>query len=322
MIRFCFARLAMKRVTFVTSLRLYSAALALVVGASGCSIKRFAANKVGDALAGGGTTFSSDNDPELVRDAAPFSLKLMETLLEVNPRHQGLLLALASGFTQYAFAFVQQEADRLEDTNLEAAWQTQERARNMYLRARNYGLRGLEIPYPGIEQALRTDPKLAVERFRPKDVPLIYWTAASWAGAVSLSKDDADLIAEMPIVEALIDRALVLDEDFGDGAIHSFLISYEMSRPGAVGDPAERATRHFDRAMQLSDGQQAGPLVSLAESVMVQKQDLSGFKALLEKALAIDPGVRPEWRLANIIMQRRAKWLLARTDELFLARPE
>ena len=27
---------------------------------------------------------------------------------------------------------------------------------------------------------------------------------------------------------------------------------------------------------------------------------------------------RPEWRLANLVMQRRARWLLSRADELFL----
>jgi len=39
---------------------------------------------------------------------------------------------------------------------------------------------------------------------------------------------------------------------------------------------------------------------------------------LLQQALAINPDVKPEWRLANLVMQRRAKWLLSRTDQLFL----
>ena len=49
---------------------------------TGCStIKKVAINKMGDALAEGGTTFTSDDDPELVKAAIPFSLKLMESLL-------------------------------------------------------------------------------------------------------------------------------------------------------------------------------------------------------------------------------------------------
>jgi predicted anti-sigma-YlaC factor YlaD len=290
----------------------------LAVIGSGCSIKRMAVNKAGDALAGGGRTFASDDDPELVKAAAPFSLKLMESLLNENPRHEGLLLAAASGFTQYAYAFVQQDADELEDKDLAASEEMRGRARRLYLRARNYGLRGLAVRHKGFEKALRAGPKQAVRAATVKDVPLLYWTALSWAGAVSLSKDNPDLIGELPIIEALMDRALALDEAFDDGAIHTYLITYEMSRPGGTGDPAARSRQHYERALALTKGWQAGPMVSFAEAVCVQKQDLKQFEALLQRALAINPDVKPEWRLANLVMQRRAKWLLSRTDQLFL----
>ena len=258
----------------------------LAVIGSGCSVRRMAVNKVGDALAGGGTTFASDDDPELVKAAVPFSLKLMESLLNENPRHEGLLLAAASGFTQYAYAFVQEDADEMEDKDLAAAEEMRGRARRLYLRARNYGLRGLEVRHKGFEKALRADPKQAVRVATVKDVPLLYWTALSWAGAVSLSKDNPDLIAEMPMVEAMMDRALALDEAFDHGAIHAYFITYEMGRPGGTGDPAARSRQHFERALALSHGLQAGPMVSFAEAVCVQKQDLQEFEALLHRALA------------------------------------
>lgn len=75
---------------------------------NGCSVKKIAMNHLGDALAKSGSTFSSDNDPDMIKAAAPFSLKLMESVLAETPEHTGLLLALSSGFTQYAFAFVVQ----------------------------------------------------------------------------------------------------------------------------------------------------------------------------------------------------------------------
>lgn len=291
--------------------------LTLLLG-NGCSIKRIAANKVGDALAGGGTVFASDDDPELIKAAAPFSLKLMESLLEENPRHEKLLFATASGFTQYAYAFVQQDAQEMEDKDFNAATEMKARARRLYLRARNYGLRGLETRHASFMPALRRDRKAAVAGMSAKDVPLLYWTAVSWAAAISLSKDNPDLIAELPLVEALIDRALELDEAFEAGAIHTFLITYEMSRPGGVGDPATRSRQHFARAMALSGGHQAAPLVALAETVSVQQQNLSEFESLLNQALAIDPDAKPEYRLVNLVLQRRAKWLLGRSDQLFL----
>ena len=292
---------------------------ALLAGLStGCSIKRMAVNKIGDALAGGGTTFAADDDPELIKAAVPFSLKLMESLLNESPRHQGLLFATASGFTQYGYAFVQQEADEMEEKDFAAATELRARAKRLYLRARNYGLRGLEASHRGFEQQLRADPKAAVRLARAADVPLLYWTAASWAAAISVSKDNPDLISELPIVEALMDRALALNERFDDGAIHSFLITYEMSRQGGEGEPVARSKQHFDRAMELCRGGQAGPLVSYAEAVAMPNQDKAAFQELLQRALAINPRTKPEWQLANLVMQRRARWLLTHTDDLIL----
>jgi predicted anti-sigma-YlaC factor YlaD len=193
-----------------------------------------------------------------------------------------------------------------------------ERAKRLYLRARTYGLRGLDASHAGFEAKLHINPRAAVRTARAKDVPLLYWTAASWAVAISLSKDDPALIGEIPQMEALMDRAIELDESFKDGAIHSFLITYEMARQGAPGDPAERSRKHFERAMELSRGTQAGPLVAFAEAVCLQKQDLKQFDELLQRALEINPDAQPEFRLVNLIMQRRAKWLLSKRDELFL----
>jgi predicted anti-sigma-YlaC factor YlaD len=292
--------------------------LALAVAMGGCSVKKFAINKLGDSLASGGTTFASDDDPDLVGEALPFSLKLMESLLAESPKHRGLLFAAASGFTQYAYVFVQQPEEQLEDHDLEAADALKARARRLYLRARNYGLRGLEVRYPGFEARLRQDPKLAVRKTVARDVPLLYWTAASWGAAIAVSKDDPEMIADQLIVEALIDRAFELDPDYDFGSIDNFLITYESVRVGATKDFESRSRRHFDRAVELTSGQSASPYIALAEAVSVGNQNREEFESLLKKALAVNPDKRVEWRLSNIVMQRRAQWLLSREDELFV----
>ncbi|HEV2522252.1 MAG TPA: TRAP transporter TatT component family protein [Candidatus Acidoferrales bacterium] len=281
-------------------------------------MKKFAINKLGDSLASGGTTFASDDDPDLVGQALPFSLKLMESLLAESPKHRGLLFAAASGFTQYAYVYVQQPEEQLEDSNLEAADALRTRARRLYIRARNYGLRGLETRYPGLDVQLRNNPKDALRNAKVRDVPLLYWTAASWGAAIAVSKDNPEMIADQTIVEALIDRAFELDPDYDSGAIHNFLITYESVRVGASKDFASRSRKHFERAVALTSGQSASPYVALAEAVSVNSQDREEFDSLLKKALAVNPDARPEWRLSNIVMQRRARWLLSREDELFV----
>ena len=290
----------------------------LAASAPACSIRKLAVNRLGSALAEGSSTFAADDDPELIEGALPFGLKLMESLLAESPEHAALLQAVASGFTQYAYAFVQVKAERAEEQDLEAAEALWDRAKRLFLRARDYGLRGLDAAHHGLASRLRIEPQAACRGAGVRDVPFLYWTAVSWAAAIGASKDDAELVGDLPVVEALIERALELDEGYDHGAIHAFLIDFEMGRPPASGDAAARARAHFARALELSGGELATPLVSLAESVAVADQNRREFEELLARALAIDPAARPEWRLANLVAQRRARWLLSRADHLIL----
>jgi predicted anti-sigma-YlaC factor YlaD len=286
----------------------------------GCSVRSMAINAVANSLSAGGSTFASDDDPELVRDAVPFALKTYEALLEERPRHRGLLLAATKGFTQYSYAFVDTDALLLEDTDPAASRVQHLRARKLYLRARGYGLRALELDRPGIAAALRQDPKAAVAAFGPKDVELLYWTAAVWAAVISSGMEDPELVADYPAVRALLERALELDPDWDEGALHEAMISLE-SVPEAMGGSEARARRHFQRAVELSGGRRAGPYVALASGVSVSTQNRKEFTELLTAALAVDPGAEPESRLANLIAQERARHLLARVDELFFEDP-
>ena len=285
----------------------------LLVGAAtvvltACSIRNLAVDKVGNVIAGGGITFASDDDPDLVGDALPFSLKFIESLLAERPQHRPLLLAAASGFTQYSYGWVDGKADELALTDVAGAEVLQRRARRLYLRARNYGLRGLGTT-PG---ELRADPEM-LRGVKREEVPFLYWTASSWALAIARSKDEPETVADLPIVEALIARAEELDPDWDHGAIDGFLITWEASR-----DHATAARAHFERAVRLSNGQLASPYVALAEGVCVPAQNREEFRQLLGRALTIDVDARPEWRLQNIIARRRAEWLLARTGDYFL----
>jgi predicted anti-sigma-YlaC factor YlaD len=71
--------------------------------------------------------------------------------------------------------------------------------------------------------------------------------------------------------------------------------------------------------MELSGGKKVSPLVTLAETVSVRAQDRREFLDLLDRALAFDARKEaPEYRLANLVAQRKARWLKGRVDELFL----
>ena len=254
----------------------------------------------------------------MVAQALPFGLKLMESLLAESPRHRGLLLALANDFAAYAYAFVDQQADEAAAEDLDRSRALRERARHLYLRARAYGIRGLETRYPGFGDSLDRDPAAALARIRKADVPLLYWTAAAQGLAISDSKDNPEMIAQLPLVDAMIRRVLELDPDWGQGAVPEFLINIEASRVGAKPEEKQRRMReYFDRALALSGGKHASLFVSYAENASIPAQNRAEFQAMLDRALRVDAGV-PENRLVNLIAQRRARWLLGRINDLFL----
>lgn len=286
---------------------------------TGCSIRRMAVNQVGNALAAGGSTFTSDDDPDLVADAIPFGLKMYEGMLAESPKHTGLLLAACQGFTEYSYAFVDSRIDETKDENLARANLLRERARKLYLRAYKYGMRGLETKHAGFGAMLDEDAGSALRRVDRRDVPLLYWTAASRGLAISLSKNSPEMIAELPLVEAMVRRVSELDEGFEGGAVPEFLITFEAARTDIGAAEQQKLMRqHFNRAIELSKGRRAGTYVSYAENACLPAQNAAEFKQMLQTALAVEADADPEHRLATLVAQRRARWLLDHMGELFL----
>jgi predicted anti-sigma-YlaC factor YlaD len=282
-----------------------------------CSINKFVVGKVANSLTSGPDVYGTDEDPELVRDALPFGLKTMESLLAVIPGHEGLLLTLCRGYTTYAYAFVQSEGDLLVNSDYAKSQALHERALKLDLRARSFGLRGLEKRYPGMGEQLRLDPVAATARIQKRDVPMLYWTAAAWGSAIALGKDRPELLADLPAIHALVERGLRLDEGYEAGAFHEAAVVLD-ALPEAMGGSIVRAREHFRRAVELSHDSRPGPYVTLATSVSVLQQDRAEFRTLLEKSLTFDPEKDPATRLATIVIQRKARALLDRQDEFFV----
>ncbi len=292
-----------------------------IVMASGCgALRRAQIRSVTEVFSAPpkSNVFARDNDPELIRDALPFAIKTYEAMLASDPKNRDLSLAAADAFVTYANAFIQAEAERVQEADFQRAQYLRQRATKLYLRGRNYALGGLSLDYQDFENNLRKGRQQVLDALSANDVPLLYWAAAGWAGAISTDVSNMSLLAELPIVEAMMRRALELNEDFDHGAIHEFFITFEGDRLGAMGGSAERAVEHFDRAVTLSQGKKASPYVALASSVAVGKQDCRLFKKLLHKALAVDPDAVLKWRLANILARQKAQWLLDHSPGLFL----
>jgi predicted anti-sigma-YlaC factor YlaD len=259
--------------------------------------------------------YLSDDDPELVAEALPFNLKTIESLLESSPEHRGLLLSATTGFTFYAYGFVEPQADLIEDEDFEAAEEIRHRAARLYQRAYHYGLRGLDLNHPGFGDLLPIEPDKTVAGLEADDAQLAVWTAAALGGVIGVSKDDPEATADIAVVGALLNRALELDPDFQDGLIYELLVMYEAQR---VGGSMDKMKAYYQRALELSHGARCSTWLVWAQSVSVPEQNRREFEELIEKVLAFDVNTDKKSRLLNILAQRRASWLQSQVDELFL----
>jgi len=283
---------------------------------AGC-LKQIALGSVADSLSASGNGYARDDDPELVRDSIPVIIKLMEQIHEALPKHEALAVALTRTTTSYGAAFLAEDADRVEDKDVQAGKLLRNRAKRMFLRARGYGLDALELTLPGSRAALlgsdRDKRDAVLARAKKSDVPALYWLGAAWGSAIANAKDDMQLVGDLPIVAALMKRALALDESWEEGSIHEFFITYDA----AQGEGKAAAKKHFERAIELSHNKKLAPYVTYAEAVCVDAQDKKEFVRLLDKVLAFDVDSDPDHRLVNILAQRRARWLMSRIADLF-----
>jgi hypothetical protein len=285
------------------------------MGTSGC-LKQIALGSVADSLSASGNGFGRDDDPELIKDTLPVIIKLMEQIHEGLPKHQPLAVSLTRAATSYGAAFIAEDADRVEDHDVAASKTIRQRARRMFLRGRGYGFDALELSVPGIKEALlghdREKRTALLAKFKKQDVPALYWTAAAWGLAISNSKDDLELVGQLPQVGEIMKRALALDESYDEGSLHEFFITYDSSQ-----NDKKSAQQHYERALQLSQGKKLSADVTYAEAVLVDSQNKKQFTHVLGKVLAFDVDSDLDHRLVNILAQRRARWLLARIPDLF-----
>ena len=274
---------------------------------AGCTPRQLIVGSLADELAAQGS--QQESDLELARDAAPFYLKLSESVLLQQPGHRALAEAVAGGFTRYAYAFIASEAERIEAHDSKGAEALRQRAAAMYRRARDHALTALEQSHPGLTAAVsQSESRLTLSR---AEAGLGYWAAAAWAGWISLSKDNPDIVADLPQTVRLARLAWEAHPEWQQGTLTGLLATLEAARPG--GD-RQQAIRWFDQAIAQSAGRNPAAYVAKAEVIALPAGDRAEFEALLNKALAVTPE-KPG--LQDLLMQRRARWLLEQAPDLF-----
>ena len=283
--------------------------LVLALGLSACVPRQLLVNGAADALTAQGQ--AEEEDIGLAREASAFYLKLSESLLRQSPGHLALAESVAAGFTQYAYAFVASDAERLVNTDAKAAHALNERARRLYLRAHRHAMAALVQSNPGLMASLSQAPGARPGVLKTNEVGVAYWAAASWGAYIALSKDDPDAVADLPLAVRLGESVWRTSPTFGQGAAASLMGNFEAARPGGS---MAKAAAYFDEAIAAGGGQNPGPYVAKAEAIAQPAGDRQTFEALLQKALSVSV---KRMDLSSQVMRQRAQWLLAHVDDLF-----
>lgn len=263
------------------------------------------------------TMLELEEDPALVEAMLPTLMISLEAVHRSYPDNPALAQTVTQLFLLYGTAFVDERADRLELTDVEAARIERQRAHRLYTRARDFMLRSFAERYPDAVTWVRMQPTQFVAALDADESIYLYWLGVAWSLVIASGNGNPDTLAQLAIPEAMLRHIERRDPDFLDGALDEFFFRWEMAQATSV-EAQNHALGYYQRAVTRSAGRKLGLQVAWAEKYAIEVQDREGFEKILHDVLAFDLSSAPEYRLFNTIAQRRAAWLLARVDDLFL----
>ena len=234
-----------------------------------------------------------------------------------DPNNVKLLQQGVKELTMYAFGFLMEKANRVILNNYSTGKELQQIAHQYFIQAIDFGERGINHNYKDYPIWISGENENFKLQPADIDIELFYWTAAAYGGAVSSSQGNPTWLIKLPRVGLLLNAVIEKDSLWNSGAALVALITYTMNNPEISGDREELARRYFNASVSASNGSDLGPYIAIAESVSKLNQNKDEFIKLLNQALDIDINSNPELRLANIISQKRAEWLLTNVDEFF-----
>jgi hypothetical protein len=287
----------------VRGIRVVAIALPAALTLSGCSTSRLAVGAMTPVLENTVDAALRSDDPQLVGEALPTSILLLDGMLETDPGNRDAARLSSLLHFSYAFAWVEEK----------------DRASALYARGRDLGWRALDRPE--IEEAVRTGTLIELREALPelgeKDGPALVWVAANWAQWIQLNLDDTGAVADVARLMPLTERLAEIDETLFWGLPRILLGALHASRPITLGGNPERAREEFDRAFAISDRNLLLAQVFYAKTLCVQTFDGDAFRSSLREVLEAEPGKLPEAELLNRIARLQAEDLLAQYEEIF-----
>ena len=281
-------------------MRLRGLALALAaIGLSGCgsliqSATSGLTEQLGDAVLG-------HDDPELVREATPTLLILIDSLAgeDAGP---GVLGTAAQLYAAYGVVFVNDS----------------DRAHKLTERSYGYGRRALcaadragcgvqQLGFEDYEARIGAYPAARAQALFDYVIGYLAWVRA---------RADYEALAQLPRIQVALQRLLEVAPADIRGSAHMYMGTLQCLRPASLGGDPEAGMENFEQALRLTDRRDLSVQVEYARSCARLLYDRELHDRLLEEVLSAEAD-QPGLTLFNNLAKADAKELLGAADEYF-----
>jgi hypothetical protein len=245
----------------------------------------------------------NQNDPQTVRDGAPAYLLLLDSFLEGSPDDPALLAAAANMYASYGAVFADDP----------------ERAGRLTERAQNYGYKAICLSFePACDwHGMSFDAyEATLTKLSDKHADVTYAYGLSSLAYIQAHTDDFNAVARVPHIEALLTRYLVISGGESEASVYVYLGILATIHPPALGGEPEKGRAAFERAIELSNGNDLSAKVEYARGYARLMYERELHDRLLNEVVAADPSV-PGYVLTNVLAQLDAAELLDSADDYF-----
>lgn len=290
----------------------------------GCSTRKLMVAEMTDLMETGAGAFEADDDLDMLQQALPAHIKLLEALLASDPQNERLLVLLARLYGSYTFLFIDGRLERYQLTGSPPAAGAQtpaelkEKAVRYYARGVEYALAALQVRHPRAADRLYQVGSSAsfVQSLQRPDLAALFWYGFNLSGLVNHSRDSVAAIAKAHLIEKAMQRVIELQPDFYHGSAHLLLMIYHASRSPMMGGNLASAQKHYDQLKQLNGDSFLLADLYFARTVVVQRQNRRLFEETLT-AVAGSAETEERFRLFNRVAADRAQLYLSAADRLF-----
>ena len=239
----------------------------------------------------------------MAESSIPANLKILEGLLKNDPNNKIILANLSMGFCGYSMLFVEAESP--------------ERASNLYLRAREYGMKALGPIGISLMDFKLKDINSVLTNVGEKELSALFWTTISWQLWINLSLDNPTALSQLERSESCLERILEINAGYLYGLPYILKGVTLSARPEMLGGNMEQAKKYFEKALELADRKFFPAHYYYARYYTVQVQDKELFKELINEIADGDPKVLEDVCLINTMFQYHAKKLDENIEEFF-----